>query len=152
MRKKLSWLAVILWMCLIFYLSHQPAAVSSELSTGIAELIEKTVEKVVPNADFIMENFHHQVRKNAHFFIYLVLGLLIMNSLKLSGIGKNKGMGATLLICVLYAMTDEVHQLFVVGRGAQLKDVFIDSTGAIVGIVIYSAIGRLTHSAVHKIR
>ncbi|WP_391207798.1 VanZ family protein [Psychrobacillus sp. L4] len=143
MRKYLSWLAVILWMCLIFYFSHQPATESSELSTGIAELIEITVEKVAPNADFITENFHHLVRKNAHFFIYLLLGVLLLHALKLNRIGKYRAMGFALLICVLYAMSDEVHQLFVPGRGAQVKDVFIDSAGATLGIIVYSIINRL---------
>lgn len=143
MCKKISWLAVILWMCLIFYLSHQPATTSSELSTGITELIELTVEKVVPNADVITEDFHHLVRKNAHFFIYLVLGILLMHSLKLNGIVKFKSLVAALLICVFYAISDEVHQLFVAGRGAQLKDVFIDSAGAFVGIVIYTAFQKV---------
>lgn len=35
MHKTLSWAAVILWMGLIFYLSHQPATASSELSRGV---------------------------------------------------------------------------------------------------------------------
>ncbi|NMA91488.1 MAG: VanZ family protein, partial [Amphibacillus sp.] len=38
-RKVVSWLLVILWMGVIFYLSHQPAAESSSLSTGITERI-----------------------------------------------------------------------------------------------------------------
>ncbi|MFP5109854.1 VanZ family protein [Neobacillus sp. C211] len=45
-------------------------------------------------------------------------------------------------ICVLFAVSDEFHQLFVAGRGAQVKDVFIDSAGAIVGIVIYGIVNR----------
>ncbi|QFF98074.1 VanZ family protein [Psychrobacillus glaciei] len=143
MSKYLSWLAVILWMCLIFYFSHQPATASSELSTGITEFIEITVEKVAPNANFITENFHHIVRKNAHFFIYLVLGVLILHALKLNWTGKYRAMGIALFICVLYAMSDEVHQLFVPGRGAQVKDVLIDSAGATLGVVVYSVINRL---------
>ena len=35
---------------------------------------------------------------------------------------------------MLYAISDEVHQLFVPGRGGQVKDIVIDSAGAIVGI------------------
>ena len=40
-------------------------------------------------------------------------------------------------ICVLYAISDEVHQLFVPGRSGQFKDVFLDSGGAIVGAALY---------------
>ena len=35
MYRVFSWIAVILWMILIFSLSHQPVAQSSELSRGI---------------------------------------------------------------------------------------------------------------------
>ena len=40
------------------------------------------------------------------------------------------------MFCSLYAISDEVHQLFVPGRGAQVKDVFIDIAGAAVGIFL----------------
>ena len=48
-----------------------------------------------------------------------------------------------LLICVLYAVSDEVHQIFVPGRGAEVKDVLIDSAGASVGVLMYLVISRL---------
>ena len=39
-------------------------------------------------------------------------------------------------LCVLYAALDELHQKFVAGRGPALTDVFIDSLGALTGIVL----------------
>ncbi|PGY12090.1 VanZ family protein [Bacillus sp. AFS031507] len=45
-------------------------------------------------------------------------------------------------ICVLFAVSDEFHQLFVAGRGAQVKDVFNDSAGAMMGIVIFRIANR----------
>ena len=56
MHKLLSWMAVILWMSLIFYLSHQPAAKSNELSTGITEVIIDTVETVAPHVKLVKQN------------------------------------------------------------------------------------------------
>jgi VanZ family protein len=47
------------------------------------------------------------------------------------------------VICVLCAMLDEFHQLFVPGRGAQVKDVIIDTVGAIVGIGVCGIWGKL---------
>ena len=46
-------------------------------------------------------------------------------------------------ICII--VSDEVHQLFVPGRGAQVKDVLIDSAGAIVGICIYVLASRVSN-------
>lgn len=137
-RKVLPWLLVILWMALIFYLSHQPANTSNGLSKGATEIIVETVEKIAPSVDINIKNFNHNLRKNAHFFAYLVLGILVVNGLRSIGIVGYKAMSLALFICILYAISDEVHQLFVPGRGGQIKDVIIDSAGAVVGILGYN--------------
>lgn len=137
-RKVFSWLLVILWMALIFYLSHQPANRSNGLSKGATSIIVEIIEKIAPKLDINISSFNNIVRKSAHFFIYLVLGVLAANGLRMSGIIGYKAISFALLICVLYAISDELHQLFVPGRGGQVRDVIIDSTGAIVGIVMYN--------------
>lgn len=137
MTKFLSWMAVIIWMYYIFYLSHQQATVSSELSTGITEHIQKTIENIVPTNEFEMESLHHIVRKNAHFYLYLILGLLVFNALRTNDIQRYSRAGRALLICVFYAVSDEFHQRFVEGRGPQVSDVLIDSMGAIIGIAMF---------------
>jgi VanZ family protein len=68
MYKLLSWMAVILWMSLIFCLSHQPAAESSELSSSVTEVIINTIETIAPKVKIEKGDLHHIVRKNAHFF------------------------------------------------------------------------------------
>lgn len=135
--KILSWTAVILWLVLIFYLSNQPVHQSNGLSKKVTEIVVETVEKVVPNAELNMNRMNHLLRKNAHFFAYLVLGVLVMNALNRSGVRGAKKILLALIFCVLYAISDEFHQLFVPGRGAQVKDVLIDSAGAVVGIGLY---------------
>ncbi|MGG0276178.1 VanZ family protein [Bacillus rhizoplanae] len=148
-HKFFSWTCVLLWMALIFYLSHQPATMSNELSTGITEVIIEKVEKITPSVEFDIRGFNHIARKNAHFFNYLILGVLVMNALRRSGMQRYRRIGLTLFICVLYAISDETHQLFVPGRGAQVKDVFIDSSGAGVGIGIYLLFARIKkHNAI----
>ena len=136
-------MAVIFWMALIFNLSHQPATESNQLSTGITEMVVNFIEKVAPNWDVDIRSFNHIVRKNAHFFAYLVLGILVINALRRSGVVGIRSMILALLICILYAISDEVHQLFVPGRGAQIRDVIIDSAGATVGIGVYLLLGRV---------
>ena len=69
-RKILPWLLAVLWMVLIFYLSHQPATKSNGLSKGATEIIVETVEKVAPIVDINKSIFNHIIRKNAHFFAY----------------------------------------------------------------------------------
>ncbi|HHX61645.1 MAG TPA: VanZ family protein [Epulopiscium sp.] len=133
-KKVFPWLLAISWMALIFYLSHQPAAQSSNLSSGLTELIMNIINKIAPDLSLGFESFHHFVRKNAHFFAYLVLGVLVANATR--GY-KGKGIMVALLICVLYAISDELHQLFIPGRSGQVMDVVIDSAGSVVGVLSY---------------
>src|SRR5699024_12145563 len=79
-----SWIAVILWMALIFYLSHQPSSVSSGLSSGLLMSILNRVEGIIPFEGLDMGTLHHVFRKSAHFITYLILGLFFFNTLKKS--------------------------------------------------------------------
>lgn len=143
-KQILSWLAVILWMALIFYLSSQPVNDSNRLSNKVTESIIVIIEKVTPRFQLDINMMNHIVRKNAHFFAYLVLGILMNNAIRLNGVQGFKGILLALVICILYAISDEVHQLFVSGRSGQVKDVLIDSAGAIGGIGLYLVILRFT--------
>lgn len=146
-RKKLtmilSWIMLFLWMFLIFNLSAQVADESRGLSNGVVDYIIKTVENVNPEIELNIENLSHIIRKCAHFTVYLILGSFATNALKKSEITGRRVFVSALLFCVLYAMSDEFHQLFVLGRSGEVKDVVIDSVGSVVGIWIYLKLGRI---------
>jgi len=131
----LSWIAVILWMLLIFNLSSQTADHSDKLSKGIVAVVVEMIEKVAHGFDIDTSGFNHIIRKLAHFFAYLVLGVLVMNALSQSGVSGMRACVFALGICTLYAVSDEVHQLFVPGRSGQAMDVLIDSAGAVAGMI-----------------
>jgi len=114
-KKAIAWIAVILWMAIIFSLSAQPAASSNQLSKGVTEIIVEMIEKVT-SINLEVNDINHFVRKNAHFIAYLILGGLVCNALGYNISGPNLIMIAG-LICVGYAISDEIHQLFVPGRG-----------------------------------
>jgi VanZ family protein len=141
--KILSWIAVILWMVFIFNLSSQEVEQSNKLSTGVTEVIVETIEKVAPNADLDVKSINHKVRKNAHYFAYLVLAVLELNALRRSGVYGYRSIILAVVLCVTYAISDEIHQLFVPGRGGQVKDIIIDSAGVIAGIGIYLTMSRI---------
>lgn len=144
LKKILSWTAVVIWMALIFILSAQISEQSSQLSTGITEFIIKTIEKFIPIANFDIGSFNHIVRKSAHFIAYMVLGVLALNALRRSKAYGYRSLALALAlgICVIYAVSDEWHQLFIPGRVGQAKDVILDSAGAGVGILIYLGLCR----------
>ena len=136
-KKILSWLAVILWMAFIFYLSAQPATQSSELSLGITEFIADIIEVITPFVEIDNSTLHLYIRKLAHFFAYFTLTILLLNALKISGATFYSCIVWALSISVIYAILDEVHQLYVPGRVGNVRDVVIDSAGAVVVIVVY---------------
>jgi len=150
MKKKLaviiSWSLVALWMILIFYLSSQVASESDKLSLGFTQVIVNIINGIFPGLDLGNIISNHLIRKSAHFFAYLILGLLVVNALDRSGFKGAKKAIFALAICVLYAISDEVHQLFVPGRSGQVKDVLIDSAGAVVGLGFYLFICKLRGS------
>ena len=49
----------------------------------------------------------------------------------------------TLIVVVLYAASDEFHQLFVPSREASVRDVLIDSAGAILALILIRLAARL---------
>lgn len=71
------------------------------------------------------------VRKLAHFTEYFILGLLVLNMLRFI----NKKIAFGIILCVIYAMSDELHQLFTPDRAGRLYDVLIDSSGSIIAIL-----------------
>ncbi len=129
-----SWAAVLLWMLFIFKMSSQVAIESNDLSLGITGLLYKLMDGFIR---FNQAAVNHIVRKGAHFTAYLLLGILTLNALSSIGITKYRKVIIAFSICVLYAISDEIHQLFVPGRSGQPGDVLIDSLGAGVGIAIH---------------
>lgn len=134
-RKLLILLAVVFWMAIIFKLSAQPGEQSNILSTKVTTVIVSLAKLFRPDVNVLTLN--QFIRKCAHFLAYLVLGIVVLFAMRRIGLTGKKGVGLTLLLCIGYAITDELHQAFVPGRTPKLMDVFIDSSGALLGIGIY---------------
>ncbi|MBY7144348.1 VanZ family protein [Virgibacillus sp. NKC19-3] len=142
-KKKIAWTAVIVWMGVIFYLSDQPATESNELSNKITENIITIVDTIFSSVNLDINSFNHIVRKNAHFFAYSMLAVFVINALSKSGMRWYRNSIVTLGVCIIYAVSDEVHQLVVPGRSGELRDVLIDSAGASVGICFYWMVTKI---------
>lgn len=151
MFRYLSWIAAILWMIFIFCLSSQEAEQSNRLSTEVTKVIVSTIEKVAPETDFDIKSLNNIIRKNAHFFTYLVLCILTMATFRISGASISRSIILASAVCIAYAMMDEVHQLFVPGRGGQVIDVVIDTAGAAVGLGLYLIAGRIFYAVCRKV-
>ena len=140
MKKTAKMILLLLWMTLIFYLSSQPADLSTEVSDiGVGYTTEflslvfyKTNSESI--ASFLIEHIAY-VRKAAHVFEYFVLGF--MASMNTRELLKNRTFSASLIFCFFFAAGDEFHQLFVPGRSGSAVDVLIDMCGAFIGVFLY---------------
>lgn len=132
---KLFFIPLILWMIIIFYFSHQPVDESSQLSEGISKPIVEKLESII-KIDIVEEMFDYLIRKLAHFTEYMILGILMYIASSKNNIPRNKKVLWCILLCALYAITDEVHQAFVPGRAPRVFDVLIDTAGSITGILM----------------
>ena len=72
------------------------------------------------------------LRKLAHTAEYAILGALLVRATGRSGLA--------LAIGTLYAVSDEVHQVFVAGRHGSPVDVAIDAVGIAVGIALWQTV------------
>ena len=134
-RKLLIPLAVVFWMAIIFKLSAQPGEQSNLLSTKVTTIIVSLAKLFRPDVDVLSLNYF--IRKCAHFLAYLVLGIVVLFATRRIGYTGKKGIVFTLMLCIGYAITDELHQAFVPGRTPKLLDVLIDSSGASLGTTLY---------------
>lgn len=138
---------LVLWMALIFSFSNQIDVDSSKVSDGF---IDRTVVKIYKifnenttkeKENEIIEKYTYPIRKLAHYTLYFILGILSFLVVKDYSINK-KLIIYSLLICFLYACSDEFHQLFVIGRSASIKDVIIDTFGSSCSISIFNIFNK----------
>lgn len=133
----------VLWMAVIFGFSSRDAEESTVQSNSVTELLIKIFEKdydTLSDAQkqALVEKYDGIIRKTAHFGIFAVLGMLVYftaGSLRWIPVFLLKPAYISLPCCIVFAITDELHQMFVPGRSCQIKDVLIDSSGALCGIL-----------------
>ena len=129
MKRKLTtifcWIAVAACMGVIFYFSAQTGDASQGTSDDLAFFLN------IPFGSFI-------VRKGAHFLEFAGLAVLIFNALH-STCGKSRPC-LSFIITAAYAVTDEIHQLFVPERACRFFDWLVDCSGAVAALIFVSLI------------
>ena len=89
------------------------------------------------------------MRKLAHLTEYAVLAQLLYVSLLKGGELEWQPRAAfwSAVIAGAYSLTDEFHQLFVPNRTASLVDCAIDTTGAVLGLLLVYLVARRLQAA-----
>ena len=140
MKKTISIMSLILWMIVIFSFSSADAnkstGTSDKVITTMIEIKDKITDQETPISEkkIIVKNSSFYVRKIAHITEYLILGILMFNTLKQFNI---LNIYYAIILCVLYSCTDEFHQLFINGRSGSFRDVLIDTIGILLGTYLY---------------
>jgi len=133
-------ICLIACMVMIFLFSSQNADISGNLSEGITYKIASLTVKDFETFSYekqkeIVEGMHFYIRKAAHFSEYALLGVIAFLNSSLYFKKTKTRFFTTLPFCLLYAATDEMHQLFTDGRCGSPVDVMIDFSGSVTGTV-----------------
>ncbi len=121
MKRLLYWLPALLWAAVIFYFSAQSRAPQLSGQPGVQLALQKI----------------------GHATEYGIMAFLIYRPLRRAHrLPLHRALLFAIILAATYAASDEWHQYFVPGRSAQLSDVAIDTTGAIIdmtGFYIYES-------------
>lgn len=141
-KRIIVWAALGLITGAIFLFSAQTADQSADLSRSV---LREILKKLIPNYEALdaaeqrqmILLYHHLIRKGAHFMVYLLWGGLLSALVYLYGLSRAKQALIVLSAGFVYACSDEFHQLFIPGRGAQWSDVFLDFSGVAAGLAVF---------------
>jgi len=110
-----NWLLVIIWIGVIFYFSSLP-----------------DLKSTLPSFwDLIF-------RKIAHISEYFVLTYFFIRAFLGHKIDKNNALILSVVLAIIYSISDEYHQTLIVGRSGRMEDVLIDSVGVMLMIWLWS--------------
>lgn len=128
-----SWILVLIILCFIFGLSAQNAEDSKELSDSF---VHRLLDWLNINID------GEALREIAHMLEFTSLSFSFFNAIYNTW-EMRRAYLISLVLTVVCAFCDEIHQIFVPGRAFQISDILIDSIGAIVGVVAYLILYKL---------
>lgn len=117
----------LVWMAVIFAFSHQA------------------------NSGHITEAYLHDanvpIRKLGHFTEFGILAFLYAGLFsRIKSLTDARARMLALIVAVLYAASDELHQAFVPGRSSSIVDVWIDAGGALMALLVVAMIRWIRQS------
>ncbi len=149
MVRILVWIPVIVIACSIFGFSSQQGEESSGLSERAAKVFLHVADEVhivtltPDNEATYIENLQTPIRKTAHMTEYMIFTFSLLAALWVWGVRNRKLYVLAFLLVVLFASSDEIHQLFVPGRSGRATDVLIDSVGSMIGLfLVHLTVGK----------
>ena len=117
LKKAISIIIVLIWMISIFSFSNQQGESSSSTSKKVSKIIVNIIdikhEYKEEKKQQIASNIEPYIRKLAHFSLYALGGILLMNAVRLFLLRENIQILTSSIIGIVYAAIDEIHQLLI---------------------------------------
>lgn len=136
-------ICVLSWMIVIFLYSAQDGTRSSSSSSEITYFILNILTQIgiISACNYTpaqIMDFEGIIRTFAHFTEYFIFGIFTFQLARYSIAKKTiEKIMIPFLFCIIYAVTDEIHQYFVPGRAMQIEDWLVDSLGVSCGVVLF---------------
>lgn len=124
----------ILIVAFIFYNSIQNGESSSNASTVVLNLINDLISSIGINFQFS----GHFIRKLAHFVEFFSLGFFLMLMFEAFTGKVFSIIGFPMFFAIFIPVVDEYIQIYSPGRTSSVKDVLLDFSGAIIGVIVVS--------------
>jgi VanZ family protein len=131
-NKTRVWFPLLAWMVVIFFFSTDTFSGANTLG-----LIQSILKFMFPSLSVSQLQFWHGViRKAGHVTEYAILGFLAWRAFKIYpwvGVRAKVFAGAFVLV---FALSDEFHQMFVASRTSSLVDVGYDCMGGFIMLML----------------
>lgn len=134
-------LLCIAWLTVIFYNGTRQGEISQRSSNEIVKVISKFIDltpSTIERTSIKLSNINYYVRRNAHFFQYLILSILICYVAKQLKLCKSTEIFLVLFLLLLFPVADEFIQGFIHGRTSNIFDIIIDFSGGVLGLLVFN--------------
>ena len=116
---------LLIWMITVFIFSNQEADESNKNSDFVANIVVKIVSQFKDLNEEDILNIANAIvpiiRKSAHFMLYALGGLISLITYDSYKNISQEDIKFVLLFCIIYAISDEIHQLFVIRKKRRNK-------------------------------
>ena len=134
-------LLCVIWLGIIFYNGTREGIISQKSSKEVVKVVSQFVnvplEKIDrPTVKFNKINYY--VRKNAHFFQYLIFSILLCAAVRQFKLYKSSELFLLLFFLLLFPVLDEFIQKYIPGRTSNIFDIMLDFSGGVFGMLIFN--------------
>lgn len=122
---------------------NESGSTSRNFTRKVIEILQIDKNLNESEKENLIENSQFVIRKLAHFTIYAIAGINIYGFFNTYDINKKNKILGVLLVGIVYAISDEIHQMFSGNRTPAIKDVMIDSCGVLFGIFTFLILNKI---------